>query len=90
MANNTALNTSSKDVAAVDRRLLEQLFMMMLIDSLRRRGEVDSAGSGDDDVDFLKEIAKEGMNAMGRDQSAFSHERLDVTQQLLRIHSFVV
>ncbi len=54
MADNTALDTSSsKDVAAIDRRLLEQLFMLMLIDSLRRNDDKrDSAGSGDDNVDF--------------------------------------
>ncbi len=73
MADNTNLEASSnKDVVAMDRRLLEQMFMMMLIDSVRREEEVDPAGgNGDYDDDALKEIAKEGMNIMRTNQSTY-------------------
>eukprot|EP00985_Skeletonema_marinoi_P011370 scaffold5398_cov70-Skeletonema_marinoi.AAC.2 len=76
------LRTSSKDAAEMDRRLLEQLLMLMLIDSLWRKN--DKAGSaGDVDGDALKEMAKEGMPIMRSDQSVISQKRLAVIQQLL-------
>ncbi len=90
--NTTSLHTSSKDVfaMAMDRCILEQLLMMMLFDSLRRRDEIDSASGNCDDDSYgydLREIVEEGMKIMlmdmERDQSVFSHERLDVTQRLL-------
>ncbi len=90
MTGNASLHTSSKDVGAMDRRILEQLLMMMLFDSLRRRrrDEIDSAGGNRDDGsydDLREKIVEEGIKIMltETDQSVFSHERLDVTQRLL-------
>eukprot|EP00984_Skeletonema_dohrnii_P036178 scaffold36861_cov205-Skeletonema_dohrnii-CCMP3373.AAC.1 len=75
------VRTSSKDAAERDRHILEQLLMLMLVDSLWRKDKAGSAG--DDDDGALKEVAKESMSIMRSDQSLFSQKRLAVTQQLL-------
>eukprot|EP00984_Skeletonema_dohrnii_P014278 scaffold5981_cov146-Skeletonema_dohrnii-CCMP3373.AAC.7 len=79
--------TSSEDVVKMDRRLLEQLLMLMLVDSLWRKDKAGPDGDGDDDA--LKEMAKakEGIPIMRIDQSVLSEteKRLAVTQRLLDV-----
>eukprot|EP00984_Skeletonema_dohrnii_P022820 scaffold11920_cov70-Skeletonema_dohrnii-CCMP3373.AAC.3 len=79
------LTSSDATAAAMDRRILEQLLMMMMVHSLLQK-------EGDDnDGDALKKMARECMAANEREQSAVSMARLLVVAermldaQLLRL-----
>eukprot|EP00984_Skeletonema_dohrnii_P002759 scaffold955_cov79-Skeletonema_dohrnii-CCMP3373.AAC.1 len=80
----TTRSTSSEDAATMNRRLLEQLLMMMLVDSLWRKGSTATA-TGDGGEDSLNEMMNECTPIMRRDQSQslFSQELLVATQRLL-------